>query len=58
MPVARLVRSALCGAAVLGSLLVSAQLAMSAVYSPRASASGPDHSAVFGKPSGPAVTIS
>jgi len=35
MPVARLVRSALCGAAVLGSLLVSAQLAMSAVYSPR-----------------------
>ncbi len=36
MPVARLVRGALCGAAVLGSLLVSAQLAMSAVYSPRA----------------------
>ena len=35
MPVARLVRSALCGAAVLGSLLVSVQLAMSAVYSPR-----------------------
>jgi hypothetical protein len=35
MPVVRLVRSAFLGAAVVGSLLVSAPLAMSAVYSPQ-----------------------
>ena len=35
MPVVRLVRSALCGAVILGSLLVSAPLAMSAVYTPQ-----------------------